>query len=82
MGGGRPVSGALVGNVPLSSGWSLQGVSDVDHDGISDIVWRHIDGTVGFWLMNGPESVREYPTTWLPADVSFAGVVELGPPRR
>jgi hypothetical protein len=51
----------------------------VDNDGISDIVWRHTDGTVGFWMMSDPSTIREYTTLPLSPDVSFAGTIVLGP---
>ncbi len=64
-----------------SHGWRIQGVADVDHDGISDIIWRHSNGTVSIWEMNGPSSVRSFGAgQFADPSSSFAGVVELGPP--
>ena len=68
------------GTVPPSTGWRIQGVGDVDHDGISDIIWR--TGTsVSIWTMAGPGTVREFGQS-LFADTSFAfaGVLDIGPP--
>jgi hypothetical protein len=76
---GQPQAGVVIGTVPASSGWSILGVADVDNDGISDIVWRHTDGTVGFWMMSDPSTIREYTTLPLSPDVSFAGTIVLGP---
>jgi hypothetical protein len=33
--------------------WHIQGVSDFDADGKSDILWRHDSGQVYFWEMDG-----------------------------
>ena len=35
------------------STWQVQGVSDFNADGRSDIVWRHESGQVAIWMMNG-----------------------------
>jgi hypothetical protein len=43
--------GAALGLIP--SDWSLAGMGDLNGDGKSDLVWRHVDGTVAAWLMNG-----------------------------
>ncbi len=79
--GGAQGTLAELGTVPPTDGWTIQGVADMDHDGISDIVWRHVEGAVSTWILNADASVREYPTLWLPTDVTFAGVIELGAPR-
>ncbi|AOX00986.1 hypothetical protein BJP34_17425 [Moorena producens PAL-8-15-08-1] len=37
-----------------STGWSIQGVADVDNDGKYDIVWNN-SNTIAFWHLNGSE---------------------------
>jgi hypothetical protein len=81
MSGGVQLWLSTLGTVPSNSGWSIQGVADVDHDGVSDIVWRHADGSVSYWILNADGSVRDYPGTWLPTNTTFGGVIKLGPPR-
>jgi hypothetical protein len=81
MGNGGIASNPLPGTVPLSSGWSIQGVGDVDHDGISDIIWRHTSSVLSIWMMNADGSVREYgPAFSVDPSATFAGVLELGAP--
>lgn len=75
---GQPVSSTILGSVPPSTGWTIQGVGDIDGDGVCDIIWRHTDGTIGYWLMNDPSSVRAYPTVPLSPDIAFSGVIRLG----
>lgn len=43
------------GSVGAASGWDSSWVGDFDGDGRSDILWRHTDGTVAVWYMNGPD---------------------------
>ena len=81
MYGGQQAPLETLGWVGPQDGWAIQGAADVDHDGVSDIVWRHVDGWVSYWMMNADSSVRDYPTFWLPTDTTFAGVIELGAPR-
>jgi hypothetical protein len=33
--------------------WKVSGVGDFDGDGKSDLLWRHDNGTIAVWLMNG-----------------------------
>jgi PASTA domain len=57
--GGTFAGTVLVGNdhrhrdVPVGFDWAVQGVSDFDGDGRSDILWRHTNGTVAVWYMIG-----------------------------
>ncbi len=37
-----------------STGWSIQGVADIDNDGQYDIVWNN-NNTIAFWQLNGSE---------------------------
>ena len=68
--------------VPPSQGWTIQGVADIDHDGVSDIVWRHVSGVISFWKITGSPTVvvNDY-TTPMTVGTSplFAGSVTLGP---
>ena len=41
-------------SVGAGSGWSTQSAGDFDGDGRADLLWRHTDGTVAVWYMNGP----------------------------
>jgi hypothetical protein len=67
--------------VAPSSGWSVRTVTDVDHDGISDIIWRHSTGPIGIWIMEGPASVRTFlPQSALNTADVLAGALDLGPP--
>jgi hypothetical protein len=80
--GATITSNVSIGSVDPSSGWFIESVADIDHDGISDIVWQNsVVQTMSIWMMNGPSSVREYTApVSTPPGSSFAGVVELGPP--
>jgi len=81
MSNGAISVGTYSGTVTPDSGWSIQRVGDVDHDGISDIVWKHVSGLVSIWLMNPDGWPREYGAG-LPIDPSSGtvGVVDLGSP--
>lgn len=50
------------------------GVSDFNADAMSDILWRHIDGRVAIWQMDGPLKedsavVAQLATTWVIEDL-------------
>jgi hypothetical protein len=49
--------------------WQIRGVGDFNADGRADIVWRHADGTVSIWLMNGGWYIGESPL--LPMDPAW-----------
>jgi len=40
-------------NGPGNWDWTVQGVGDVDHDGRDDVLWRHKEGHVAVWLVQG-----------------------------
>jgi hypothetical protein len=40
-----------VGSAPAE--WHVAGTGDFNGDSTSDILWRHSDGTIAVWLMNG-----------------------------
>lgn len=81
MQGASIIANVGPGGADPSTGWSIQGVADIDHDGISDIVWRLAPtGEVAFWLMGGPGSVKKYSSALATSPGStFAGVISLGP---
>jgi hypothetical protein len=64
--------GRLVGTHSIafaSTGWQIEGTGDFGGDGDSDILWRHQDGLVVTWEMQGGEfasanSFDVVPTTW------------------
>jgi hypothetical protein len=66
--------------IPTSSGWTIQGVGDVNHDGASDILWRHTDGTFGAWLLRPVGSVIAYPSIAVPTNWWYSGILELPTP--
>ena len=76
---GTIVANVSNGAVDPSSGWAIKGVADLDRDGVSDIIWRHTDGTVSYWMLSSPSSVREYTSMANPGG-TFVGAVDLGPP--
>jgi hypothetical protein len=39
-------------NVPDSTGWTPVGLGDFNQDGQADILWHHVGGTTGAWLMD------------------------------
>ena len=50
---------------PVHVSWQVVGVGDFNHDRRDDILWRHSDGQVGIWLMNGAEFVRDLSPRWV-----------------
>jgi hypothetical protein len=52
-----------------AAGWSIAGVGDLNADGRDDVVFRHMQGSVYAWLMEGSEvvdsgSLGTADTTW------------------
>jgi hypothetical protein len=82
----QPGTGDILGdywieNVPVSSGWSIDGVGDTNHDGVSDIIWEHNSGVISIWTMSPDATVADYGAVLAkPAGATFAGVIPLGPP--
>src|SRR5262249_17849682 len=50
---------------PGDLAWQIQAVGDFDHDGRDDILWRHTNGQLGIWLMNGVRFVGDVYPRWV-----------------
>jgi len=50
----------LRGGLTVPLHWKALGVSDFNADGHKDIVFRHDDGRISVWLMNGFEFVENH----------------------
>ena len=46
---------------PTDPTWQINGVSDFNGDGRSDILWRRADGLSSIWMMEGALHVGESP---------------------
>jgi hypothetical protein len=42
----------------LPTNWQIAGTADFDDNGVSDILWRHEDGTVVTWEMENGQLAR------------------------
>jgi hypothetical protein len=42
-------------NMPASTGWHIERLGDYDGDGKSDILWRHDNGGLAIWEMEGTQ---------------------------
>lgn len=49
--------------------WQVEGIGDFNADGRADILWRHDDGTVSIWKMNGGWYIGE--SALLPMDPAW-----------
>jgi hypothetical protein len=45
----------------VSPEWIVVDLADFDGDGKADIIWRHTDGSVYFWKMNGASVTSSAP---------------------
>ena len=43
-----------------ATSWQIEGAGDFDHDGDSDILWRHTEGAVVTWEMEGGVFVQSH----------------------
>jgi hypothetical protein len=84
----KMVNGGYLGASAVQStlsGWSVQGLGDLNGDGTSDIVWRDASGNVFAWLMKQTWNVETLPianlaSTWAlraMADTNFDGIADL-----
>jgi hypothetical protein len=56
----------------VSSDWSVIGIGDFNGDGLDDILWRNVDGTISNWLatangdftINDANALHEVETSW------------------
>jgi|RhiMethySRZTD1v2_1073278.scaffolds.fasta_scaffold00037_36 VCBS repeat protein len=55
--------------------WRIVGAGDINHDGHPDIVWQHVNGTLGLWLMQGTTMV--YSLLLNPSQVSGGSVWQI-----
>ncbi|WP_437683450.1 FG-GAP-like repeat-containing protein [Sorangium sp. So ce131] len=65
-------------NIPGSNPgleWQVQGVSDFNQDGRSDLLWRRTDGLGAIWLMNGASHAGEPPTHTIDASWQTQGLL-------
>jgi hypothetical protein len=51
--------------------WTVHGVGDFDRDRKDEIFWRHTDGSLAIWRVDGTRFVNDYPAygpgpSWLP----------------
>ena len=44
-----------------SSSWYVTGTSDLNGDGENDLLWRHTNGYIALWLMNGSMEPQAHP---------------------
>jgi len=52
--------------------WAVAGVADLDHDGQSDILFQHEDGSLGVWFMNGlVQRSAKFTTPSTPGDAAW-----------
>ena len=59
---GQRLFGTQVINV--SREWELRAVSDIDGDGVADLLWQTAQGWVGGWFMNNNGTVRDARGWW------------------
>lgn len=70
----------ILGLAPVEQAWKIIGMGDFNGDAQRDVIWRHEDGWMAVWLMNGAQVVssrmldpdREADTDW-----RIAAVVDM-----
>jgi hypothetical protein len=60
---------------PFDLSWRVAGVGDFNHDRRADIAWRHTDGTVGIWFMDGAAFVRDSYPRVAPSEWQLKGLL-------
>lgn len=57
-------SGYFITNSGKNSGWRIEGATDLNKDGVSDLVWHNKDGSNAVWFMNsGADASQTYLIT-------------------
>ena len=82
--------GGSFGELVLGSGilgsvgadWTIAGVGDFNDDGKADILWRHTDGRVAVWLMDGTVVSSMGMAGSAPTDWQIAGVGDFDGDRK
>ena len=59
-GGASPLSGPLLAHLPRMSA-SIVGLNDLNQDGGLDFIWRHPDGHLSVWTMDGTNQIGQFP---------------------
>jgi hypothetical protein len=58
--------------------WQFLGTGDLNHDGRSDIVWRHTStGNLAFWWMDGANVLSFHNLRGPTSDWTFSGVADI-----
>ena len=75
------IANVWMGASPPSDGYQIQAVADLDHDGVSDIIWRHTNGHIALWHMAPTWQARDnWHSFAVDNSIAFGGVIEMGPP--
>ena len=60
---------------PVDLSWQVQGLGDFDHDRRVDILWRHSNGQVAIWLMDGARFVGDVYPRWVDTAWQMQGLL-------
>ncbi len=60
QGGATPLTGPLLSNLPRINA-KIVGLNDLNQDGKTDFIWRHTDGHLSVWWMNGTNRIGAFP---------------------
>ena len=53
--------------------WHIEGIGDFNGDGKDDILWRHDNGTVATWHLNGVAVISTHTFDLAPTDWHIVG---------
>jgi len=69
---GRPSfgGGGAIGGAPTQ--WKVQGTGDFNGDGRQDVLWRHDNGTVAMWQLDGTKLIGGGSAGWAGPEWSIA----------